>query len=119
MDRRGLLKLGAAGAAASVVASTAAFADVEVQVNRRHRVRVGDVQILRKVFFDDPQGNGWLEIATSRGDCHSEMICRPDKQCPIDPRELCTRLEQLTGLVAQDCSWKNYSSPSYNEGGYA
>lgn len=56
MDRRGLIKLGAAAVAAlaATTVNAKSTADKEVQVNRRHTVRVGDITGLRAVFFEDP-----------------------------------------------------------------
>lgn len=103
MDRRGLIKLGAAAVAAlaATTVNAKSTADKEVQVNRRHTVRVGDITGLRAVFFEDPDGHGWLEVQTRRGDCQTEMICKTDPACPIDPKALARQLQKLTGLPLQ------------------
>lgn len=99
MDRRGLLKLTAAGGA-SVVATVvnAAAVNEEVQVNRRHRIKVGEIIGLEAVHLDDPDGTGWLNIETIRGHTQTELVCKPDPLCPVDPRALYARLSKLTGI---------------------
>jgi hypothetical protein len=70
-----------------------------IRINRLHSVWSNEITSIERVFPDEP--NGWLNIKTCKGNVYqTELANKPDPECLIDPWQLCSQIEKLTGLTA-------------------
>jgi hypothetical protein len=70
-----------------------------IRINRLISVWPSEIVSLEKVFLGDP--DGWLNVRVRGGNLYqTELVHKVDPECPIDPAELCARLETITGITA-------------------